>query len=198
MDALTQCIESFTSSGANPMTDGLAVEGVARAARSIRRACEDGDDLDAREDMALAALISGITLSSAGLGAVHGLAAPAGARFPVPHGVVCARLLAPVMQANIAELAAKDPGHRALARYAEIGRLFAGEPGLSGDEARAAAVEAAEALVRDLEIPGLATFGFTEEELPAIVEKGRGASSMRFNPIELPAAVLEGALKAAL
>ncbi len=198
MDALTQCIESFTSNHANPMTDALALEGVARAARSIRRACSYGDDLDAREDMALAALISGITLSSAGLGAVHGLAAPAGARFPVPHGVVCAKLLPKVMEANITALAAEDPDHPVLARYAEIGRLLAGDRELSGDEALAAAYESAGALVRDLSIPGLAQFGFTGNDLPAIVEKARGASSMRFNPVELPTSVLEEALRSAL
>jgi alcohol dehydrogenase class IV len=198
MDALTQCIESYTSSGANPMTDGLALEGIARAARSLRRACSNGDDLDAREDMALAALISGITLSSAGLGAVHGLAAPAGARFPVPHGVVCARLLPHVLEANVAALEKDNPRHPALGRYAEIGRLLAGCSDLADDDARAAAAEEAGALVRDLGIPGLSTFGFAEEDLPGIVEKGRGASSMKFNPVELPASVLEEVLRSAL
>jgi alcohol dehydrogenase class IV len=198
MDALTQCIESYTSSGANPMTDGLALEGIERAARSLRRACRQGDDIAARADMALAALISGITLSNAGLGAVHGLAAPAGARFPVPHGVVCARLLAPVMKVNMEALRSEAPHHPALERYAEVGRLLAGDRGLSGDEAQAAAVESADALVRDLDVPGLASFGFSDDAIPAIVEKARGASSMRFNPVELPASVLEGVLRSAL
>jgi alcohol dehydrogenase class IV len=198
MDALTQCVESFTSSGANPMTDVLAREGVARAARSIRRACRHPDDIAAREDMALAALISGITLSSAGLGAVHGLAAPAGARFAVPHGVVCARLLPPVMEANIAALECMDPRHQVLARYADVGRLLAGDPDLSGSDACAGGVESTSALVRDLDIPGLARFGFTEKDIPAIVEKAQGASSMRFNPVELPGSVLESVLRNAL
>jgi alcohol dehydrogenase class IV len=119
MDALTQCVESYTSSGANAMTDPLALEGVARAGRSLRRAVENGNDLDAREDMALAALISGITLTNAGLGAVHGLAAPLGARFPVPHGAVCAALLPHVMKANIDALRSEDRRHPVLRRYAE-------------------------------------------------------------------------------
>jgi alcohol dehydrogenase class IV len=88
MDALCQCIEAYTSTGASPMTDSLALQGVQLAARSLHRAFTDGHNLDAREDMALAALLSGIALTNAGLGAVHGFAAPLGAAFPVPHGTV--------------------------------------------------------------------------------------------------------------
>lgn len=108
MDALCQCIESFTSIGANPITDALALEGIVRAGRSLERAYRDGSDMDAREDMAMAALLSGITLTSAGLGAVHGFAAPLGANFPVPHGTVCAALLPHVIRENVAALRA-DP-----------------------------------------------------------------------------------------
>ena len=84
MDALCQLIESFTSTGASPMTDALALRGLGLAARCLPRAFADGGDIGAREGMALAALLSGITLTSAGLGAVHGLAAPLGANFPAP------------------------------------------------------------------------------------------------------------------
>jgi len=76
MDALCQLIESYTSSGAGPMTDALALKGIALVADALPRAYRDGGDLDAREAMALAALLSGITLTNAGLGAVHGFAAP--------------------------------------------------------------------------------------------------------------------------
>src|SRR5690242_13186458 len=104
MDALCQCVEAYTSIGANAMTDPMALHGVALAGRSLRRAFENGQDLDAREDMALAALLSGIALTNAGLGAVHGFAAPLGANFPAPHGTVCAALLPHVIAANVAAL----------------------------------------------------------------------------------------------
>ena len=190
MDALTQCVESYTSNGANPMTDPLAREGVARAGRSLRRAVENGDDVDAREDMAFAALISGVTLTNAGLGAVHGLAAPLGARFPVPHGAVCAALLPHVMKANIEALRAEDPNHPVLRRYAEVGRLLAGRCDLLGDDATDAGAEVAASLARDLQIPGLGALGVEEDGIEDVVGMAQKASSMKFNPVVLPAETL--------
>jgi alcohol dehydrogenase class IV len=198
MDALTQCIESYTSMGANPLTDALALEGVSCCRRSLRRAWENGRDLDAREEMALAALFSGITLSSAGLGAVHGLAAPLGARHAAAHGTVCAVLLPHVMQANIEELRATDPDHPVLLRYARLGRVLLG--GLEGPEDDAAEVGVAQVrrLVLDLGLPGLSRFGVDETALPPLVEMARKASSMKFNPVELAPERLESILRAAL
>jgi alcohol dehydrogenase class IV len=195
MDALTQCIESYTSTGAGPLTDPLALEGIGHAAAAIRRVVADGGDLEAREAMALAALISGITLTNAGLGAVHGFAAPLGAAFPIPHGTVCAALLPPVMRANVAALrSAGGP----LSRYAEVGRRLAGDPSLDDDGAVDAGVESAAALVRDLRIPGLGRLGVTEDAIPDLVTRARRASSMKFNPVELDAATLSDLLRRAL
>ena len=73
LDALTQLIEAYVSNKANPMTDGICREGLKRAGRSLRQACENGSDSNAREDMALASLFSGLALANAKLGAVHGL-----------------------------------------------------------------------------------------------------------------------------
>ena len=84
LDALTQLIEPFTSHRANPMTDAFCREGLARAARSLRRAYEHGADTAAREDMALASLFGGLALANAGLGAAHGFAAPICGMFPAP------------------------------------------------------------------------------------------------------------------
>ena len=135
LDALCQLIESYTSNRAQPMTDALALQGVSLAAPALPRVCADGADLDVREAMALAALFSGITLANAGLGAVHGFAAPLGANFPVPHGTICAALLPHVVSANIAALAAESAQHPYLERYAELGRRLTGNRSLGHDEA---------------------------------------------------------------
>src|SRR5258706_9575984 len=111
MDALCQLIESYTSTGAGVLTDALAERGMNLAIGAILRAYRDGNDLEAREQMALAALFSGITLTNAGLGAVHGFAAPLGANFPAPHGVICARLLPAVIAANREALRRLDEDH---------------------------------------------------------------------------------------
>jgi alcohol dehydrogenase class IV len=86
-------MEPYVSNKANPLTDALCREGMRRAARSLRRACEHGDDPAAREDMALASLFGGLALANAKLGAVHGFAGPLGGVFRGPHGAICARLL---------------------------------------------------------------------------------------------------------
>jgi len=104
LDALTQLLEVYVSCQANPLTDGICREGLGRAGRSLRRAYEDGKDSDARQDMALASLFSGLGLANAKLGAVHGFAGPLGGMYSAPHGVICARLLPFVMAANVQAL----------------------------------------------------------------------------------------------
>ena len=90
----------------------FCVEGMGRAARALPRAWENGNDLDARTDVGWAALLSGLALANAGLGAVHGFAAPIGGMFPAPHGAVCATLLPHVMAVNVAALRARQAGER--------------------------------------------------------------------------------------
>jgi alcohol dehydrogenase class IV len=100
LDAFTQLIEPYVSIRANPVTDGFCIEGMRRVARSLRRAYDEGQDLQAREDMALASLFGGLALANAGLGAVHGFAAPVGGMFHAP-GAVCAALLPHVTAVNL-------------------------------------------------------------------------------------------------
>ena len=127
LDALTQLIEPFTSSKANPLTDALCREGMMRAARSLRTAYEDGRDAVAREDMAHASLFGGLALANAGLGVVHGFAGPVGGAFHAPHGAVCAAFLPHVMAVNARALRTRQPGSAALARYDEIARILTGQ-----------------------------------------------------------------------
>ena len=97
LDALTQLMEAFVSNKANPLTDGICREGMGRAARSLRKAFEDGKDQTAREDMAVASLFGGLALANAKLGAVHGFSGPLGGMFAAPHGAICGLLLPHVM-----------------------------------------------------------------------------------------------------
>ena len=197
MDALCQLIESYTSNRAQPMTDALAIKGIALAADALPRVFADGSDLQARADMAMAALFSGITLANAGLGAVHGFAAPMGANFPIPHGAVCAALLPPVVAANIAALQAESADHPALSRYAEVGRVVAGDGNLDRSVAQQALVGFLAGMVRHLEIPSLRSLGVKSEHFPEIVALAREASSMRYNPVVLSDQALTDILTAA-
>jgi len=194
LDALTQLIEPFTSHRANPMTDAFCREGLARAARSLRRAYEHGDDTAAREDMALASLFGGLALANAGLGAAHGFAAPICGMFPAPHGATCAALLPHVMAANVAALRARQPDGPALARYEELARILAGKLDATvGD-----ALRWVSALCHDLNVPGLSAYGITRADFPALAQKAAAASSMKANPIVLTAEELGEILERAL
>ncbi|HEY1169947.1 MAG TPA: iron-containing alcohol dehydrogenase [Verrucomicrobiae bacterium] len=194
LDALTQVIEPYVCAKANPMTDGWCVEGIRRAAKSLRKAVEQGNDKVAREDMAVTSLFGGLALANAGLGAVHGFAAPFGGMFPAPHGAVCAALLPHVMAANIKELRESAPGSIALARYEEIGRLLTGRLQASAEDG----VEWVEKLVNDLRVPKLSQYGCLEKDVESVVEKAAKASSMKANPVELAAGDLSRILKAAM
>jgi alcohol dehydrogenase class IV len=182
MDALSQLIEPLLSARANPFTDALARDGIRRSARSLRRAYEEGmEDPDVREDLALASLFGGMCLASSGLGAVHGIAAAAGARLSAPHGAVCAAALAAAVEVNLQAIREKAPDHPALLRMAEIASLLTGQPDAIPEDAIAWLQE----LTSALSIPGLASYRLAEDEIPALVTAAQKASSMRGNPIEL-------------
>jgi alcohol dehydrogenase class IV len=186
LDALSQLIEPFVSRRGNPVTDALAREGIRRSAGALRRAYHDatteggigGEDRDA---LALASLFGGLCLANAGLGAVHGFAAPLGGMFDAPHGAVCAALLLPVLRVNARALARRAPDAPALARLDELGVLLTGRAGARLDDALAFVAD----LVGALQIPGLARYGLTAARIPELVDKARAASSMRANPIAL-------------
>jgi len=191
LDALTQLIEPFLSPRATPMTDALCRDGIARVARSLERACRDGRDAGARADMSLASLFGGIALANAGLGAVHGLAAPIGGMCHAPHGAVCAALLPHVMEANLKTLRARAPASPALVRAAEVGRL------LCGREDPDAAVAWLAGIVERLGTPRLGALGVDAAHLPAIAAQAQRSSSMKGNPVPLSASRLVAILEAA-
>jgi alcohol dehydrogenase class IV len=181
LDALTQVIEPYVSNGANPLTDTLCREGIRRAARSLRRAFERGDDAAAREDMALTSLFGGLALANAKLGAAHGFAGPLGGMFSAPHGAICGRLLPHVMAVNVRALQERQPDSRALRRYDEIAQILTGHPGAVAADGVAWVRE----LCDVLQVPSLAAFGVKPSDLDILIEKGSAASSMRGNPIKL-------------
>ena len=200
LDALTQCLEPFVSVRATPLTDGLAREGLRRAATGLRAAHADGGDLTARTDMAMCALLGGMALANAKLGAVHGLAGVIGGTADVPHGMACAALLTPVIEANVRTLRSAAPGssvldryaESVLDRYAEAAQLLTGKPGASVEDGLAWIGET----VSLLGVPGLAAFGLGPGQADDIAAKAATSSSMQGNPVplshdELKAVVLQ-------
>jgi alcohol dehydrogenase class IV len=193
-DALTQCLEAFTTPQATPLTDPLARDGLVRAGRSLVRAVHHGDDADARTDLAIAALLSGMALANAKLGAVHGLAAALGGRLGAPHGQVCAAVLAATTAANVAALRRLgDAGAAGLARYDDAAAALTGCPAARADDAVAWLAET----VTALDVPGLGALGLAEGDVPAVVADALAASSTRGNPVVLGAAEMADVVAAA-
>jgi alcohol dehydrogenase class IV len=194
LDALTQCLEPFVSVQATPLTDGLAREGLRRAGTGLRAAYADGGDLAARTDMAMCSLLGGISLANAKLGAVHGLAGVIGGTADVPHGLACAALLAPVIEANVRAARLSPSDADVLARYTEAARLLTAQPDAS--------VEDGLAWIREtlalLHVPGLAAFGLGPQQADDIAVKALVSSSMKGNPVPLTHVDLKAILLQAL
>ncbi|RKH13099.1 iron-containing alcohol dehydrogenase [Corallococcus sp. CA053C] len=186
LDALSQLIEPFVSVRAQPLTDALAREGMQRSARSLRKAVLHGPGPSEREDLAIASLFGGLCLANAGLGAVHGFAAPLGGMLGAAHGALCAALLGATLEVNLAALRAHAPDHPALPRFRELAVLLTGQP-----EARAEdGIAWVKALVHDVRIRGLRDMGLADADVPGLVAKARAASSMKGNPLVLTDAEL--------
>ncbi len=190
LDALTQLIEPFLSNASNPMVDALCREGIHRASQSLRAVYENGNDLAARENMALASLFSGLALANAKLGAVHGFAGPIGGMFPAPHGAICARLLPFVMETNLNALRERPlergVGESILERFTEVARLLTGKEDVHAQDG----IQWLHELCTAIGIPPLSAYGVSTAEFPAIIAQSKKASSMKGNPIELTEAEL--------
>src|SRR6185295_10781522 len=186
VDALSQVIEPFLSIRATAATDPLARDGIRRSAAALPRAhaaARGGKPIapEDREALAYASLLGGLCLANAGLGAVHGFAAPLGGMFSAPHGAVCAALLPAVLRVNARAVAARAPGGVAQKRLREVAAMLTGRDDASTNDG----IEWVAELGRALEVPGLARYGMTAARIPELVAKARVASSMKGNPLPL-------------
>jgi len=180
VDALTHLLETFVSINANPFIDMLCREGMKRISSSLELAFIDGNNLEARENMAMASMLGGMALANVKLGAVHGFAGPLGGMYPIPHGAVCACLLPAVMEVNIAALKSKNQQNQ-LAKFGEVARILTGNNSAIAEDGATWVKE----LVKKLQIPSLSDFHLSPDTFPELIEKAKNASSMKGNPIEL-------------
>ncbi len=187
MDAITQLIESLITPKSTPITRALCGEGLRSAIPWLKRACDEPDCRPAREAMAHAAFLSGVTLANAGLGMAHGVAAALGVHCHVPHGLACATLLPTALRVNRSTCEAA---------LAEMAPLF--NSGTRATPARAAdfTIEAITQLGRDLGVPErLRDLGVRQDQLAELVPASRG-NSMNGNPRPLSDAELRDILEA--
>lgn len=162
LDALTHAIEGYITPGAWDLSDALCLKSIQMIAKNLRAAAEG--DLDAVEQMGLAAYINGMAYSNVGLGLVHGMAHPLGGRYDAPHGLANGILLAKVMAFN-----AEYTGEK----YRDIAAAFGVENAhtMPLDEARQAAVDAVAQLTVDLGNPTtISEIGVTEEGIADLTD----------------------------
>lgn len=188
LDAITQVIEPFLCTRANPLTDALCRDAIPRGLAALSRLVQS-EDPSARDEMAWVSLCGGLALANAGLGAVHGLAGPLGGLTGAAHGAICGTLLAHVLSANAARVS--DP---ALAgRFDEIRAWIAAT--LGGTTQDAFATLAGWARANGL--PGLDGLGIDAADRTAAAQAAATSSSMKANPVLLIVADLEAVMEAA-
>jgi len=184
LDALTQLIEAYVSCRANRMTDLFCQDGIPRAARALGQAFKDGRDVKAREDMSWASLLSGLALSNAGLGVVHGFAAPLGGTLHAAHGAICAAILPHGMHGNLRALRQRsgDEGSKqTLERYRQVAVWLTSNAAARAEDG----IQQVLQLCGELKIQSLNSLGLSRDQIPEMVRKAAQASSMKANPIVL-------------
>jgi alcohol dehydrogenase class IV len=182
MDAFTQLLESYVSPQASPVTDALALSGIEHIASVLVPASTDrGDDIQLRSSLAFAAFLSGVTLANAGLGIIHGLAAPLGGLVNIPHGVVCATLVAEACRMNIKRIQEiRGPEDTMLIKYARAGQALSCTPDADVPTSCDLLVQKLDEWTERLSIPRLGQYGVAESDLDALaVQAGQKSNSVQ-------------------
>ncbi len=163
MDALTHAIEGYITKGAHALSDLLCWNSIKFIADNLEKAVKNGADDAAREGMAYGSYVAGMAFSNVGLGIVHSMAHPLGARYDIAHGVANALLLPFVMEYNMSACKKK---------YGDIARAMGVDiKGKTEGEAAQAAVDAVKKLSKAIGIPQtLSEIGIKEEQLPQLAQ----------------------------
>ena len=180
LDAVTQVIEPYISSRANPMTDALCLSAIESGLRALATLMAH-EDADARDAMAWTSLCGGLALANAGLGVVHGLAGPLGGLSGAAHGVICGALLPHGLAAN-ADHATGESARRIAQVRDCLARALSTRP--------EHALTDLDAWSRDAGLPGLDAQGVTDAHRKDAAAMAASSSSMKANLVTLDEAVL--------
>lgn len=179
-DALTQLLEAYVSTKSSSFADSLAIDGLRCALRSLVKAWQNGNDLEARSDMAYAAMVSGIALANSGLGTVHGFASSIGGLYPIPHGVVCGTLMAECVAVNLS-LLLENRNNPAFIKYANVGRMISDKTNQSDAYYCDLLVDTLRQWIELMQLPRLSSFGVRREDFSRIIEN----TDNKNNPVDL-------------
>jgi len=162
IDALTHCIEAYTSRFAHPMVDLIALEGICLICANLKRAVDNGQDIEARTNLALGSLYGGMCLGPVNTAAVHALAYPLGSEFRVGHGLSNALLLPYVMEFNLPATVKK---------YVEIAEAIGAKIGATKFETAENGILVIKELIKDCSVPSrLSTIGIPIDAIDKLAE----------------------------
>lgn len=191
MDALTHAIEAYVSSAANPITDACALKAATMIAQSLRDAVADGQNMQARENMAYAQFLAGMAFNNASLGYVHAMAHQLGGFYDLPHGV-CNAVLLPHVQEFNAEVAAGRLKDVAAAMGVDVA-------GQSDQQGAALCIAAIRQLAQDVGIPaGLRDLKVKEEDFDTLAANALKDACGFTNPIQATHEQIVAIFKAAM
>jgi len=174
-------VESYLSSKSSPITDDLALGAIKRLNGPLMRICRGQASPADRTAMSYGAAISGITLTNAGLGVIHGFASVIGGLYSMPHGAVCASLLAVSNRITLAKLRVEGENATALHKYARLGKVFSGREKASDRFYQESFIEMLIELTEMVGPASFSSYGMTLEDVDMIAEK----SGCKNNPVEL-------------
>jgi alcohol dehydrogenase class IV len=180
MDAFTQLLESYLSIGGNTITDALAWQGLQHVVM-LPQAYKDLSDIEARVAVSMAAYLSGVTLTNAGLGTVHGFAASIGGYYDIPHGIICSTLMFESNKVTVRKLRVSGSNPQALFKYTKVGKLVCNDHGKSDDYYIDYFLNMIQDWTIRMNIPGLAKFGVSSAAINKIV----AITENKNNPVAL-------------
>lgn len=164
IDALAHAIECYTSNKANAFSNMFAMEALKLIFGNIIEACKNPENIEAKNNMLLAAFYGGAAITASGTTAVHALSYPLGGKYHIAHGVSNAMLLVPVMRFN------RDA---CLDELSNIYDAVCGQDSSGKEEKADWVIEKSDQIVKELEIPdNLKAFGVEKEDLESLVKAG--------------------------
>ncbi|MEL7292544.1 MAG: iron-containing alcohol dehydrogenase [Pseudomonadota bacterium] len=179
MDAFTHLMEAYVCGEPNPLTDMICEEGLRKLSHSILPACQE-DKPQARSDLSFAAMLGGMAITNAKLGAAHGLASALGGKLNAPHSVITARLAPYVMQENISA-ATKAGRIDILARYEKLAQILTGRINAHHNDS----VLWVNMMLDTLPLPEIERFGVCSTSFEQVAEDALKSVAIKGNPIPL-------------
>ncbi|WCE29650.1 L-threonine dehydrogenase [Vibrio sp. SCSIO 43137] len=191
MDALTHAVEAYVSIAATPVTDAVAIKAIELIQAYLRKAVNQGDDIEAREQMAYAQFMAGMAFNNASLGYVHAMAHQLGGFYDLPHGV-CNAILLPHVQRYNAQVCPERLKDVAKAMGVDV-------EGMTAEQGAEAALEAIISLSKDVGIPaGLEELGAKSEDIPVLADNALKDACGLTNPKQATHEEISEIFKAAL